>query len=277
MKLNKVRVVCFSPTHTSRKVAEAIARGTGLEQTDACNVTLAPAPAQVLPADELVIVSVPVYGGHVAPLALKRLEDLKADGTPVVAVVVYGNRAYEKALIDLDGFLSNQGFKVIAGGTFIGEHSYSTPDKPIAAGRPDADDLAYAELFGQKLRTKIEEASDLDHLYPVDVRRIQRPSQSLFGLIKFVYGVIRLRKSALPIARCPETDTAKCSACGLCAKVCPTGAISPEHPEQTDPARCIRCCACVKVCKKEARHYETPFAELLYKNFKREKQNRIIL
>ena len=90
-------------------------------------------------------------------------------------VVVYGNRAYEKALIELDAFASAQGFKVIAGATFVGEHSYSTEQNPIAPGRPDANDLQYAEEFGAKIRTKINAAVDMEHLYPVDVNRIQRP------------------------------------------------------------------------------------------------------
>ncbi len=46
--------------------------------------------------------------------------------TPAVLVVVYGNRAYEKALMELDAFAIPHGLKVIAGATFIGEHSYST-------------------------------------------------------------------------------------------------------------------------------------------------------
>lgn len=71
-----------------------------------------------------------------APLALERMKDLRADGTPVVIVVVYGNRAYEKALVELDAFVSGLGFKVIAGGTFVGEHSYSSDRYPIAAGVP---------------------------------------------------------------------------------------------------------------------------------------------
>lgn len=56
--------------------------------------------------------------------------------------------------MELDAFASDRGFKVIAGATFVGEHSYSTQQNPIAAGRPDADDLQFAETFGAKIRTK---------------------------------------------------------------------------------------------------------------------------
>lgn len=67
---------------------------------------------------------------------------------------------------------------MIAGATFVGEHSYSTDKNPIAVGRPDADDLRFAENFGAKIRTKIETAAGMDRLYTVDVNRIQRPHQA---------------------------------------------------------------------------------------------------
>ena len=39
-------------------------------------------------------------------------------------------------------------------------------------GRPDADDLEYAKLFGEKIRAKIAAAEDMEKLYGVDVTRI---------------------------------------------------------------------------------------------------------
>ena len=78
----------------------------------------------------------PFTGGSVAPLALERLQGLHGDGTPVVLLAVYGNRDYEHALDDLDRFMTERGFVTVAAGTFVGEHSYSTPQTPVAAGRP---------------------------------------------------------------------------------------------------------------------------------------------
>ena len=92
----------------------------------------------------------------VAPLAIGADEGafMLTVHLPVVLVVVYGNRAYEKALVELDAFASTKlGFKVIAGATFVGEHSYSTVRNiRWHPGRPDADDLEYAKLFGEKIR-----------------------------------------------------------------------------------------------------------------------------
>lgn len=228
-------------------------------------------------ADTLAVVAVPVYGGHVAPLALERMKDFQADGTPAVVVVVYGNRAYEKALMELDAFVSARGFKVIAGGTFVGEHSYSSDRYPIAAGRPDEDDLKYAEEFGAKVRTKIDSAADAEHLYGVDVKRIQRPRQPFFPLLRFLRKVIKLRKSGVPMPRTPQVDESLCTHCGLCVKRCPAGAIVKGEECTTLADKCIRCCACVKGCPQKARTFDTPFAALLSDCFQRPKENRIIL
>lgn len=186
MNIYAVRLITFSPTHTSKQVGEAIVRGTGISDVARTDLTFHPAGKLEIPESTLTVITVPVYGGKVAPPALERMKDVHASGAPAVLVAVYGNRAYEKALVELDAFASDRGFKVIAGATFVGEHSYNTQQNPIAAGRPDADDLQFAETFGAKIRTKIEAAVDMDKLYAVDVNRIQRPRQAFFSVIPFL-------------------------------------------------------------------------------------------
>ena len=63
------------------------------------NLTLQTVEETVIPTSALAVIVVPVYGGHVAPLAMERLENIRGLDTPTVLVVVYGNRAYEKALM----------------------------------------------------------------------------------------------------------------------------------------------------------------------------------
>ena len=277
MNIHAVHLITFSPTRTSKQIGEAIVRGTGISEIIETDLTLRMAGRLEIPENTLVVVTVPVYGGKVAPLALERMENIRASGTPAVLVVVYGNRAYEKALKELDAFASERGFKVIAGATFVGEHSYSTEQHPIAVGRPDADDLQFAETFGAKIRTKIESASGIDNLYAVDVSRIQRPRQAFFPLFRFLRKVVKLRKNGVPIPRIPAVDAERCSHCGYCVTHCPAGAIGKGEECTTDAAKCIRCCACVKGCPQKARTFDTPFATLLADCFKRQKENRILL
>lgn len=277
MVISEVNLITFSPTHTSRKVGEAIMRGTKYEKTVVTDLTCQTVAPLHLPASALAIITVPVYGGHVAPLAVERMKNIHADGTPAVIVVVYGNRAYEKALAELDGLATSMGFKVIAAGTFIGEHSYSTEAYPIAAGRPDADDIAYAEAFGGKVAAKIAAASDSGHLYEVDVNRIVRPKQPFFPLFRFLRKVIKMRKSGIPLPRTPQVSADLCKHCGVCVKVCPAGAILKGDECNTLADKCIKCCACVKSCPHKARTYDTPFAAMLSDCFKRQKEDRILI
>lgn len=278
MKIKEVCLITFSPTHTSKRVGEAIVCGTGCENVRHMDLTLPGVTStNVLPVDALVVVTVPVYGGHVAPLALERMRTIKADGTPVVIAVIYGNRAYEKALVELDAFVSALGFKVIAGATFVGEHSYSNDTYPVAVGRPDADDLVFARQLGEKVWAKVAAAVDLEHLYGVDVARIQRPHQPFWPLFRFLRKVVKLRKSGIPLPRTPQVHADLCTHCGYCAAHCPNGAIVGSDECNTIADKCIRCCACVKGCPQKARSYDTPFAALLSDCFVRPKENRMII
>lgn len=278
MTINEAHLIYFSPTHTSMRVAEAIAVGTGVKNILPLDVTRQAVSETEIPASALAIIAVPVYGGRVAPLAMERLQAIRGADTPAVLVTVYGNRAYEKALMELDAFAVLHGLKVIAGATFVGEHSYSTAKYPIAAGRPDASDLALAAEFGKKVMEKIQAADGMDTLYPVDVRAIKRPGQPFFPLFRFLRKVIKLRRSGIPLPRTPwVADERLCVHCGLCVEQCPAGAIAAGDELHTDAAKCIKCCACVKVCARKARIYDTPFAALLSDCFKKQKQPQTIL
>ena len=58
------------------------------------------------------------------------------------------------------------------------------------------------------------------------------------------------------MAVAPVTKEDICSACGTCAGVCPTAAISINGSVATKIELCIRCCACVKSCPEGARVWE---------------------
>lgn len=42
--------------------------------------------------------------------------------------------------------------------------------------------------------------------------------------------------------------TKDCTNCGVCARECPVGAISPDDPRKVDSSACISCMRCVAVC-----------------------------
>jgi ferredoxin len=263
LNIESVKLVTFSPTGNSKKVAEAIAKGTQapIEHVD---LTAPKAKSQDFEEfhEELAIITSPVYVGRVPYEAAYRLRRLKANNTPAVLVITYGNRAYEDTLIELSDIVSEVGFKPIAACAFIGEHSFSTTDWPTAQGRPNVDDFTKAKEFGDKIREKFEGIDDIEGLSPVEVP----------GVNPYTLRASRFDPGQL---MSPRTDDELCIRCGKCTEACPTTAVtlkdvfsnpSPRVGVSTsivsdDEDVCIWCCACVRACPTGARVRRTRMLE----------------
>ena len=249
MNYETTHIVYFSPTHTSQKVARAVAEGIGMGRRMETNLTTDASDEPILLDNELLVVAAPVYAGRVAPLALSRLKRLRGVSSPAVLLAVYGNRDYEDALVELRDEAVRLGFVPLAAGAFVGEHSYSRPGMPIAEGRPDDADLEAARRFGERALAKLESARRLQDLQPF-----------------YVKGNVPYREVAPSAPAAPVSADALCGGCGECAGVCPTGAITVDAAGKvaTDKMKCIKCCACVKACPTGARAFDTPYTALLH-------------
>lgn len=272
MEIKKITTFCFSPTGTSYRNMMAVANGMAAQEVNLRDYTLVHNNEtkydEPLTAEDIAIFSVPVYGGHVAPIALKRMATVKGNQTPAILLVTYGNRDFEKALSDLESFVTERGFQPVAAGAMIGEHSYSNGTYPIATGRPDAEDLASAENFGQRIADKLrkEPQSEWGINIAADMPKVDTPETARRAFIQFVQEY-SLQQQNNPVKVYPITDSNRCTHCGNCVKSCPTQAILAGHEEETDTTHCIRCCACVKGCPTEARTFHSPFAKPLSENF----------
>jgi ferredoxin len=245
MDINKVSLICFSPTGTTRKVLEGIAKGIAVKEVEHINLTLPEGSRKTIPpfSNELVIIGAPVYGGRLPVDAIKRLKQFNAGNTPVVLIVLYGNREFEDALLELKHLTLELGFNPIAAGAFIGEHSFASEDVPIANGRPDSRDIQMAIEFGVKIRDKVAALPS-------------RGVQTEFDIPgSFPYEASGVRSMAVS----PVTREDICTLCGTCAEVCPTAAISVNGAVATEIELCIRCCACIKNCPESARGIEDSF------------------
>ena len=226
-----VKLAYFSPTKTTRKVLEAIAQGVGSDDVEHINLTPPDSRSKNFTDfnDELVILGAPVYAGRLPEEAVRRISRLKGNNTPAVVVVLYGNREYEDALLELKDLALKLGFVPMAGGAFIGEHSYATTEFPIAEGRPNSQDLQKSMEFGKALRQKMEAMENLEYETPVAVP-----------------GDFPYKDRMPPSDECASTMEEICTACGTCAEVCAFGA--READGALDIQHCYGCGLCADVC-----------------------------
>lgn len=246
MNKQPVHSVFFSPTGTTRAAVQAICQGTGKDSGLEIDLKEPISGQHLFEVDDTVVIGMPVYAGRLPKIAVERVSSVRGSETPAVAVVVYGNRAYDDALLELCDLCAAQGFKVIGAAAFIGEHSFSSPDFPIAANRPDENDIRLAKTFA----TQIAHSN-----HPLDSAQI--PGRHPY------------KPEMKPSGAAAETDPALCTRCGQCVAHCPSNAI---HIDQTlpltNPAQCIWCTACVKSCPSGARQVTLPkiyeIAERLY-------------
>lgn len=257
MQLSQLTTVCFSPTGATRRVLAAVAEGIQAPGSLLLDLTTtATSLALTRPSEQsLALIGAPVYRGRVPQTARERLESLQAHDMPAVLVVTYGNRAFDDALLELADLAQELGFYPFAGAAFIGEHSFSTEQTPIAPGRPDHRDLELARDFGRRVRA----------IHAGAARPQELPAPDMPGNRPY-------RETPEPPPLAPATDEALCQLCGDCAKVCPVDAIElADATVRTDPGRCIWCCACVKACPTQARSMDAPAVEKvrswLYENF----------
>ena len=82
--------------------------------------------------EDVAVIAVPSYGGRVPAVAAERLGMMRGNGAQAVLVCVYGNRAYEDTLVELEDAAKGAGFRVIAAVSAIAEHSIV---RQFAAGR----------------------------------------------------------------------------------------------------------------------------------------------
>ena len=102
MEIRTVTACYFSPTDTTKKTVEAIAHGIR-PVINILDLTLPSArEAQYhFGPEDLLVIGAPVYGGRIPLVEEEAIRHIHGSCTPVVLAAVYGNRAYEDALLEL--------------------------------------------------------------------------------------------------------------------------------------------------------------------------------
>ncbi len=222
-------LVVFSPTGGTEKAAGILCASLGeVVRTYDLSDRKFHADAFAPDASGVAVIAMPSYGGRVPAVAAERLRSIQGRGMPCVVLCVYGNRAYEDSLVELADLAKACGFRVVAAAAAVAQHSIL---HQYAAGRPDAQDEANLEEIGRKIALKLAQ--------PQEEKAFFIPGN-------------RPYKKAGSVGLVPKAN-ASCVDCGLCAEICPVGAIDQNNLKKSDKTKCISCMRCVAKCPRNAR------------------------
>lgn len=245
----KLNLLYFSATDATAKIVKAVAGGFN-NNANEYDITFPENRLKDLNFDsnDIVIIGIPVYAGRVPEFLSDYFTNVHGNNSIAVYIVVYGNRAYDDALLELKDIFERNGFISMAGGAFIGEHSYTFQ---LATGRPDTNDLNIAYKFGLEINEKLRAYQE-------------QPMDELFVKENYPY---RERGDSQPVLI--ETND-NCINCGICAGHCPMRAINYRNYKEMDMYKCIKCCSCIKRCPVNAKEIKYE----LHRKFAKELVNK---
>ena len=247
--ITTVHAVHFSPTGTVEKtvcrIARNLAKALGAEYRAFSYADPAHREKEIsFTENDLVVWGSPTYAGRVPNLLLPYLTGkVQGNGALAVPVVLFGNRNYDDALMELHHILRDDGFTCVAGGAFVGEHAFS---RTLGAGRPNAADEKEMDIFASLIAEKLL-SGDRCETVPAGndpIGPYYKPRDRHGEPIN----ILKVK---------PKTDLSLCDGCGLCAAKCPMGSIDFDDVSKV-PGVCIKCCACIKGCPHGAKYFDDP-------------------
>ena len=176
------------------------------------------------------MIAMPSFGGRAPTVAIERLKQIPGNGAKCTLVCVYGNRAYEDTLVEMEDAAKECGFQIIAAVAAVAEHSIMPQ---YAAGRPDSSDCKQLADFAIQIADRAGNIGTADKVEGVSIPG-NRPYKKAGGA-----GLVPKRGRA-------------CVKCGVCVENCPMQAIDAVN-FTGDSKKCISCMRCVKQCPKCAR------------------------
>ncbi len=240
--MGKVKVYYFSPTGGTLQVAQRLGDRLGAllgAAVEYHSYTL-PREREALPqveAGDVVVWATPVYAGRIPNKTLDYVRRaIHADGNPAIALVAFGNRAYDNALAELVGLMEEGGMKPVAAAAMVTRHAFSDT---LGAGRPNEEDLAALDRFATQVAEKL--ITHNSELITVSVPGEVHPEK--------YYTPLKTNNAPAGFLKAkPSCNSELCTRCGECLEVCPMGSIGAKDGMPTFDGVCIKCQACRRHC-----------------------------
>ena len=258
----KIKVFYFSPTGGTLRVAQHLAERVG----DALHIEVEyhsytlPQGREKLPVfdvNDIVLWATPVYAGRIPNKTLDFVRNaIKGKENPSVALVTFGNRAYDNALAELVGLMQEGGMQPVGAAAVVTRHAFSDT---LGAGRPNAEDLAALDRFAAQVVEKI---------------LASQKGEKKFSILNSQFSILKVPGEAHPeryytplntnnapagfLKAKPSCDPDRCTCCGKCMEVCPMGSIVFSDGIPTFDGICIKCQACRRICPTGAIAFTDP-------------------
>ena len=248
--MTKINTYCFSPTGGTLQVARHLSAHLGrlLQVGVEIHSYTLPHEREHLPqisADDIVVWATPVYAGRVPNKTLDYVRrSLHGCGNPAVALVTFGNRAYDNALAELVGLMEEGGMNPVGAAAVVSRHSFSDT---LGAGRPDACDIVALDHFAEHVAERIR----AHRFARLTVPGNARPEQ--------YYSPLKVDNTPAGFLKAkPVCVHDRCTCCGKCFGVCPMGSIGRDGAYPSFDGICIKCQACRTTCPVGAIAFTDP-------------------
>lgn len=260
MDMAKVKVYYFSPTGGTRQVAQHLAERLGAllhAEVEYHSYTL-PREREALPvfdADDIVLWTTPVYAGRIPNKTLDYIRSaithsshqaFKPSGIKSIALVTFGNRAYDNALAELVGLMEEGGMKPVGAAAMVTRHSFSDT---LGAGRPNEEDLAALDRFAEQLAAKLSIFNSQSSILKVPGEAHPEKYYTPLKTNNAPAGFLKAK---------PSCNPDRCTRCGKCLDVCPMGSIESNDGIPAFDGICIKCQACRRRCPTGAIAFTDP-------------------
>ena len=273
MKIEKIWAVSYSAVGSTdrvvRTIAQNLAQKLGLPWETLPFTRISEREKEYsFTENDLVVMGTPTYAGKMPNKLLPDFQTrFHGNGALAVAVVTFGNRAYDNSLAELVSVLEGDGFHTLAAGAFVCQHVFTDE---LAYGRPGWSDEFEMKEFAKKITDKVKHLTDI----PIPVKVPGDPAAPYYVPEDADGQPAKFLKAK------PKTDLSKCCNCGACARVCPMGAIDPTDVSSV-PGTCIKCQACVRKCTHRAKYFDDEaflsHVKMLEQNFAEPKDNETFL
>jgi len=239
-------IVYFSQSGTTARVAERIAAGLRSADYEVKLFNMNDGRLPEVGEYDLLGIGSPVYY-YRPPFTVTdyvvSLPDLR--GLPVFVFVLYGTHGFDtgnrirRALARKGarevGYFQGHGADFYAG--YLKEGYFFSP------GHPTEEELGHAEEFGRRVAASVASGECIQ-------AEVHRPPPPIYRFERFALGRWFVRNI---YSRLFKADREKCTACGVCIQLCPSGNIVEGRGRRPVWGRnCLLCFTCEIQCPEEA-------------------------